>query len=84
MVHNIRVGVTDNIFKICILSRNDQIFQIDRAVKLIFLINHIDRGDIVVLSRLLDQFAHRLADRQVVVDHDEVGRHAATDLIIIV
>ena len=84
MVHDIRVRVTDNVLKIRILSRNDQIFQIDRAVKLIFLIDHIDRRDIVVLSRLLDQFAHRLADRQMVVDHDEVGRHAATDLVIIV
>ena len=84
MILDIRIGVADQVLKVRILSCDDQILQIDRSVKLIFLINHIDRGDIVVLSCLLDQFPHCLTDRQVIVDHNKVGSHAATDLILIV
>ena len=84
MILDIRIGVADQVLKVRILSCNDQVLQIDRSVKFILVIDHIDRRNIVVLSRLLDQFPHRLTDRQVIVDHDKVGGHTASDLILIV
>ena len=84
MVLDIRVRVADQVLKVCILSCNDQVLQIDRSVKFILVIDHIDRRNIVVLSCLLDQFPHCLTDRQVIVDHDKVGGHTASDLILIV
>ena len=84
MILDIRIRVADQVLKVCILSCDDQVLQIDRTVKFILVIDHIDRGNIVVFPCLLDQFPHRLTDRQVIVDHDKVGGHTASDLILIV
>ena len=84
MVIYIRVRSHDQGFELGIVSRPDQVFQVDHAIELLILVNDIDRRDIIVLIRLTDEFFHRLLDRQVILHHDEVRGHLRSDLIVLV
>ena len=66
-----------------ILPGNDQILQINGAVKLLSLSHHKKSGNVIVFGRLPDQAAHGLFDGEIFPDNDTVGRHPAADLILI-
>ena len=66
------------------LARDDEVFEIDRAVEGVVAAHNVDRGDVVVLGGLRDEAAHRLLDAQPLRNNDAVGRHDAADLVLAV
>ena len=84
MIHDIRIGFTDQIVKLGIFPGNDQILQFNGSVKLAFPVCYIDRGNVIVFSRLLDKLTHCLSDSQILMDHDEICRHQTTDFIVLI
>ena len=84
MVVDIRVGGTHKRLEFRIVSCRDQILKIQSAVVTLLFVHHVQGGDIVVFLCLRHQRTHRLLHRHVLVDHDEIGGHEATDLVLFI
>ena len=78
---NIGVGSQDNIVQNRVLPRNDQIFQIDRAVKFLFLIHHVNGGNIIILGSLGYKLGHSGFDADPRLNLNEIRGHFAADLV---
>ena len=81
---NVGVGGRDQLCERIALARDDEVFEIDRAVESVVGIHNIDRGDVVVLGGLLDELVHCGLDAQPLGDDDAVRRHNAADLVLAV
>ena len=81
---NVGVGGRDQLRERVALARDDEVFEIDRAVESVVGIHNIDRGDVVVLGGLLDELVHCGFDAQPLGDDDAVRRHNAADLVLAV
>ena len=84
VVHQVRIGITDDRLERHVVTGNDEVLQIDGAAETLAVIHHIDGGDIVIITGLLDELVHRLADREIPADADVVCRDETSDLIVVV
>ena len=84
MIHQVWIGITDDRLERHVVAGNDEVLQTDGAAETLAVIHHIDGGDIVIITCLLDELVHRLADREVPTDADIVRRDETSDLIIVV
>ena len=66
-----------------ILARDDQILQIDRTVEFLIAVYDKNGRDIVILSCLGYQRTHGFLHRKMILDHDIVGGHPASDFFLI-
>ena len=84
MIHQVRIGITDDRLERHVVAGNDEVLQTDGATETLAVIHHIDGGDIVIITGLLDELMHRLADREIPADADIVCRDETSDLIVVV
>ena len=78
---NVGIAAADDVRQSIVFPCNDEILQVDGAGVHTARIHHIQRGDVVVDSRLPHQLAHGLADGQRVADAHKVAAHPAADIL---
>ena len=78
---NVGIAAADDVRQSIVFPCNDEILQVDGAGVHTACIHHIQRGDVVVDSRLPHQLAHGLADGQRVADAHKVAAHPAADIL---
>jgi len=84
MICYIWIRSTDDVFQFIVFSGDDQILQINGAVKFIGIIYYVNCGNIVIFACLFYQFTHSLTDRQFFSDGNKVRCHHTSDFILIV
>ena len=84
MVEQIRIRVADDGIQRNVLSGNDEILQVDCTAEAVFIIDYINRSNVVIFTGLLYQLVHGLPNGQVLLDADIVGRDQAADFAVVI
>ena len=84
MVKQIRIRVADDGIQRHIFSGNNEILQVDCTAEAVFIIDYINRSNVVIFTGLLYQLVHGLPNGKALVDADVIGGDETADLVVII